>query len=92
MILVATSRARNTGMKYSSGGDMIEKLGQKPVLTQPVKATITLSVTQPEKISIFSLDFSGTRQKEVPVAINGNQITFTINSDYQSLTYEITRN
>jgi hypothetical protein len=67
LIVVALARARNTGMKFSPGGDELLEKGKGPVLMEPVKAGISLRRTG--TIRVTALDHDGRRtEKTLPVA------------------------
>jgi hypothetical protein len=44
LVLVAIARARNTGMKLNAAGNEIVDMGGKPLLLEPVRATLRLPV------------------------------------------------
>lgn len=44
LVLVAVARARNTGMKFNAAANEVVAVGQRPVLLEPVRATLRLPV------------------------------------------------
>ncbi len=56
-LIVGLAQARNTGMKFSPGGDRILALGAAPIVMEPVKARITL--LRPGAPRVVLLDHDG---------------------------------
>lgn len=57
ILIVAIGRARNTGMKFSPGGDQMLAPGKPPILMEPVRAAITLR--KGGEPQVFVLDHDG---------------------------------
>lgn len=86
LLITALARARNTGMKFSVGGDDLLDKGKGPVLMEPVKVTIALAGRRVTGVRL--LDHDGRRtEKTVPVT-NG-QFTLDGARDQTSY-YEVT--
>lgn len=67
LLITALARARNTGMKFSVGGDDLLDKGKGPVLMEPVKATIAIAGRSVTGVRL--LDHDGRRtEKTVPVS------------------------
>ena len=60
--------------KWSSVSWMLPGEGTLPVITEPVRATVSLKV--PGRASVFALDSSGKRATPVPVRVKGGTIEF----------------
>ncbi|MEI7728025.1 MAG: hypothetical protein WCO56_00520 [Verrucomicrobiota bacterium] len=69
LILVATARARNTGMKFSPNGDRLLAPGAAPILMEPVKARISLR--KPGAPKIYLLDHDGRLTDRTLPVVNG---------------------
>lgn len=57
VLIVALARARNTGMKFSPGGDRMLLAGKPPILMEPVRAKIRLRRSGGAKLQL--LDHNG---------------------------------
>jgi hypothetical protein len=90
ILVTAIARARNTGMEYeySERETVLKSKGDKPLLLEPVKATI--SAKNLENFEVLMLDHDGlVTGRKVPVQ-NGN---FTIDgAEYRTMYYLIIKN
>jgi hypothetical protein len=73
IVLVAMARGRNTGMTFNTNEDVVEALGEPPLLLEPVKAEISL----PGVATLHVLDHDGrqtstTRPANGTVTIDGS--------------------
>ena len=57
LLIVALARARNTGMKFSPGGERMLARGQTPIVLEPVRAKLTLG--RPGTPRVILLDHDG---------------------------------
>jgi hypothetical protein len=73
LILVATARARNTGMKFSPGGDRLLAPGAAPILMEPVKGRISLR--RPGAFQVILLDHDG-RLTDRTLPVENGAFTF----------------
>ena len=82
-LVTAIARSRNTDMRYSQSGCIVEEVGKAPIVVEPVFATVTL----PRAKSVNLLDHDGRRSgKRIPV-VNGQ---FTINgATDKTMCYEV---
>jgi len=92
LLLTAASRVMNTGMSPAPPQDQREltlnSWGVSPVLLEPVKAQVTLTLPQAGLIRVYRLDETGNKTTQVPVTKAGNDFTFSIGS-YDTLWYGI---
>lgn len=68
-LIVASARARNTGMKFSPAGDRLLMAGVPPVLMEPVKARIT--IRKPGAFQVIPLDHDGRPTARALSVANG---------------------
>jgi hypothetical protein len=66
ILVTALARARNTGMKFSPGGDKMLVAGAAPILIEPVKATLTLRRQGSPKVYLLDHDGSLT-ERTLPI-------------------------
>lgn len=87
ILVTAVSRARNTGMEYEYEGNrtLLTSEGGRPLLMEPVKATVT--VKNKANFDVVALDHDGLMtDKKVPV----KNSSFTIDGEkYKTLYYLI---
>lgn len=71
ILVTAVARARNTGMEYEYIGDdtFLKKVGDKPLLLEPVKATI--SVKNMKNFEVVILDHDGRLTNRKTAVKNG---------------------
>lgn len=91
MLLLASSSAENTGMKWNEERNSIgADWGTGPTLINPVNAIIRLPVSEllgaPK---VYSLDGTGKRTGEVEVEIKDAQYVIAIGGKYKTLWYEL---
>lgn len=87
ILITAMARDMQTGTEYSSDLKTLTKMGQPPLLMEPVRATITIDGRSPT--SVRPVDFFGVpRDEEIPVASDGR---FTIDGRWQTYYYEVRR-
>ncbi|HEX2949092.1 MAG TPA: carbohydrate binding domain-containing protein [Armatimonadota bacterium] len=90
VLLTTTGYVENTNMKWkneqhtSVGKDW----GTSPSLVECIPATITLPVTA-KRVQVWSLDERGQRKAPVTIREVGGKATFDIDTQYQTLWYEI---
>jgi hypothetical protein len=91
MLLLASSSAENTGMKWNEARNSIgEDWGTGPTLINPVSATIRIPKIGLAGIpTVYSLDGTGKRKGEVSVELAGSEIVFQIGSQNETLWYEV---
>lgn len=93
-LLVATSRAENTGMKWKRTtargrtGWELKDWGKPPTVIEPVHLDCKLDATN-AGISIYALDGRGARMGEIEVDHNGDRASFNLTGDPATLWYEI---
>ncbi len=89
ILITAVARARNTGMRYAYKGDetVLTQKGTRPLLMEPVKATISLKTKKDTQVTV--LDHDGVI---TPVKVPVNQGKFVIDgAKYQTIYYLMTR-
>ena len=88
ILVTATARARNTGMRYSDDGKTMISNGQAPILLEPVNGTV--SIDSDINYAVYALDFSGKRKARVPAVRdeNGN-LVLHMGGRYQTVYYEL---
>lgn len=91
MLLLASSGAENTGMKWNEDRTSVgEDWGSGPTLINPVKATLNMPFAKAP--TVFALDAAGNRTVEVPVIDQGNgRFEIQLSGKYQTLWYEVTK-
>ncbi len=91
MLLLASSSAENTGMKWNEDRNSIgEDWGTGPTLINPVSATIRMSKDGFSGMpKVYSLDGKGNRTGDVVVRQTGSEIVFEIGGQHQTLWYEV---
>lgn len=88
ILITAMARDKQTGTEYSSDLKTLTKMGQPPLLMQPVQATLKIHGSTPTHVR--PVDFFGVpRDEQIPIASDG---TFTINGRWQTYYYEVRRN
>ena len=86
ILIVAIARAKNTGMKFSPGGDRLLAPGAGPILIEPVKASLTIRKAGSPRV--FVLDHDGQMtDREIPVE-NG---TIAIDTAHDKSPYYLVR-
>jgi hypothetical protein len=89
LLLTAGSRVENRNMvgneKRTSVGD---QWGEGPTQVEGVTATIMLE-TNAKAETVYALDATGTRTKNVPTRLADGKIIFRINPEYQTVWYEV---
>ena len=90
MLLIAAGRVENTGWKWDAanttvGGDW----GKSPTIAEGIPAKLIFRSM--DKFTVYALDPAGNRGREVQVSKRGEDITFSIGSQYKTLWYIITR-
>jgi hypothetical protein len=84
-ILVTTvARARNTGMQYNEDKTQLLKVGEAPILLEPV--TVQLQLNR-KNVEVYVLDHSGHRTGE-KVSVNNGRVVLDGNK-YKTIYYEI---
>lgn len=88
-ILVTTiARARNTGMEYDKAKNNIIKVGEAPILLEPVSLQITLKKKW-KNIKVYVLDHSGNRTgQQVPVTNGHIELD---GKKYRTIYYEVVK-
>jgi len=86
LLIVAMARARNTGQKFSPGGDRMLAPGQAPILMEPVHARIALR--RAGNPQVFALDHDG---RMTPVSIPVKDGAFTIDGARDKTPYYLVR-
>ncbi|QEG20681.1 glycoside hydrolase family 5 protein [Mariniblastus fucicola] len=91
MLLLASSSAENTGMKWNESRNSIgENWGTGPTLINPVNAEVRLPKSGLAGIpSVWSLDGTGQRTGQIETAVEGDQFVFEIGADHKTLWYEV---
>lgn len=89
LLLVASARAENSGMKWNGTKTSLITYGKPPVYVSEVKADIKINGLSNADLVVYSLDGRGLRKDIVPSAYQGNTLTFSIDDSYQTLWYEI---
>ena len=91
MLLLASSSAENTGMKWNEERNSIgENWGDGPTLINPVTATIRVPKAGFSGTpKVFALDGTGARSGEVAVATEGDEFVIAIGGEYKTLWYEV---
>ena len=88
VLITTIARARNTGMEYDKAKNHIIKVGEAPILLEPVSLQITLKKKW-KNIKVYVLDHSGNRTgQQVPVT-NG-QILLD-GKKYRTMYYEVVK-
>lgn len=59
LLIVALSRARNSGMQFNDAGDSLLDRGKPPILLEPVKATVI--IRKPGEPRVYPLTHDGLR-------------------------------
>ena len=96
-LLTATGESRNTGEvrqqpfneHVTSASECGGSMGKAPALCEGIPATITLPGVSGDAVSVYALDASGARAKEVPVADKNGAASFKIGSKYRTIWYEV---
>lgn len=85
ILMTATARCWNTGMKYARLRNRISAQGVAPQIFQPVKGTVSLRTGK--ALEVYALDFSGRRTAPVKCIYRDGVLTIPIGA---SVHYELT--
>ena len=86
ILVTALAQDKQMGTVYSSSGDTLTTLGGPPLLLQPVQAAVTVGGSALQSVNVVDI-YGVPTGAEVPLAGN----TFTINGNYTTVYYEISR-
>jgi hypothetical protein len=87
LLLSVSGRVENTNQKFNSSKTMLESVGNGPVLIEPVTGQITLR--RSGMPTVWALDLSGKRVKQISVTAKSGGATFRIGQGVKALNYEI---
>jgi hypothetical protein len=65
------------------------ELGEAPIITEPVKGKIVMTLDHPEKAKVFVLNDIGNRVDEIKPVIHSGKLEIPLPGDYQSRLFEI---
>jgi hypothetical protein len=89
ILLLASSGAENTNMQWNADRTSVsDKWGTGPTRINPVPAKVRISNRSVR--SVFALDGTGKRMKEVPVKQTADGIEFSIDGQFGTLWYLVT--
>ncbi len=82
LLLVISTDARNTGMKFTdSSEDKLLSLGHLPVLCRTGQFKMTLTrATAPKKMVAYALKLNGERAEEIPIQIEDKTLSLAIDT------------
>ena len=86
LLVTTVARARNTGMTYSDDGTRLLKIGEAPLLLEPVR--LTLSVDRPGAPTVRVLDHAGRRTGRT-VAPRADGTVRLDGAEHETLYYEL---
>jgi len=94
-LLVAVSRAQNTGQKWGNALKTLfhqKGLGHEPVIIEPVSAQITIKKSVAlQRTRVFALDAFGDRTSPLEVEKAKAASAFELDKDAQTIYYELLR-
>jgi hypothetical protein len=82
VLLGVFTRVENTGQVWNAAETSLDdRWGAAPALIEPIRLTITLTVTNPSAVQVWALDETGAQQTPVPTeVVNGTQVRFAVNT------------
>ena len=84
ILMTATARCWNTGMKYARLRNRISAQGTAPQIFQPVKGSVSLRTGK--NLEVYALDFSGRRTAPVKCVRRDGILTIPVGA---SVHYEL---
>lgn len=93
LLLTASGNAVNSGMKLDSSRSRLADPGKGPILAEPIRGGVKLVKLGGalEKIRVYALGPNGERVKEVAVQKAGDSLSFRLEPQHKTLSYEIVR-
>lgn len=73
ILLTATARCMNTGMRYNRLRNRFAAQGTAPVVFQPVEGTVSLKTKR--ELEVYALDFAGKRVKKLETRRDGDLLS-----------------
>jgi hypothetical protein len=65
------------------------ELGEAPIITEPMRGQISISLDHPGKAQVYLLDDLGNRQETIESEVSGSKLKLTLPGDYGSRMFEI---
>lgn len=65
------------------------ELGTAPIITEPVKGKVIISLEKPRNAKVYKLNDTGNRVEEVNTTINSGKLEIILPGDYKSRFFEI---
>jgi hypothetical protein len=65
--------------------------GEPPIITEPVKGTIRITMNRPGEAVVYLLDHTGRRGREVPVKAGEEVLELQLPGNHGARFFEITR-
>ncbi|MEO5573977.1 MAG: beta-galactosidase [Gammaproteobacteria bacterium] len=80
MLLIFATDARNSGMRFSDGGQRLQDLGKPPILMRAASARITLHHKDPQGLQLYSTALNGKRMDVIPTEKVSGGLRFTLDT------------
>ena len=89
LLLTALANVENKGMMWNASHTSVgDQWGTGPTQAEGIAATILLT-TEAKKATVYALDATGKRVREVDCTLQNGSLRFTIDPQYQTAWYEI---
>ncbi len=89
LLLTALDKAENTGLQWNAERTFAENAwGSGPTLIEVPTATVQIA-TKALKVTVWALDGTGRRVREVPARLENGTLTLAIGPEFKTLWYEI---
>ncbi len=81
LLLLVASDALNSDMTFlNSRRQVLMNLGKMPVLSRVARVKIHITHSDPGRLALWALAFNGTRVQQIPLTVEGNGVTATIDT------------
>jgi Beta-galactosidase len=89
LLLAAVGDIENTGMGWNADHTSVgTRWGSAPTICEGIAARVMLAAVS-KSARVYALDGGGARAGEVPVSLDGGQLSFEIGPRFKTLWYEI---
>jgi len=88
LLVTATARAENSAMVYGPGKTKATDPGRPPILMEPVRGQVRVTLAEPwTSVAVYGLDSIGRRVTALSEARDGNTVSIPLDAD--SFWYEV---
>ncbi len=86
-LITTIARAKNTGMEYDADKKNLLKVGEAPILIEPVR--VNLKINRKDKFKAYILDHIGNRTEKAIVSGNSRNLILLDGNAFKAIYYEI---